>query len=366
MAFRTRRFDAGDELQINEIYNGITGKSRRGHPRSLDQMRAIWNQAPGGPADSWVVETNDRAGWRIIGHHGLCPVRFTFGDQDLLCGKTTNTFLLPEFRDQFLYLRFEQKCLKEADTRFDATYSVAQGTSRLRIPLGYESSDSWIQLERGFQPLHVIYRTIAQVAGRYSHRARVRLARALAAISAVPTPRSSIQFTELPASRAASSTFFADFWTEARTTAGMAPRRDAEDLRWRFWERPGFEGHTLTYTSPGGSRAFFIVATSNPLIFSLVDFFIAPANAPALDSLLEALFVWCAQHGALALKFMTTPKGLPPQWMEVFHCKMKPYALRRLSPPLELPRRLSPLGRSRMGDSLGPWNTTECLVVGWS
>jgi hypothetical protein len=364
--FRTRRFEACDELQINEIYNRITGKSQKGQPRSLEQMRSIWNLAPGGPADSWIIEAKDDRGWRIIGHHGLCPVRFTLGNQDLLCGKTINSFLLPEFRDQFLYLRFEQQCLREADTRFDATYSVANGTSRLRSPLGYKNSDKWIQLERGFQPLHLIHRTIAQVVGRYSYRTRLRWSRALASISSVLSPRSPNEFTEYPAMHAASSSFFADFWTEARVSAGVAARRDASDLNWRFWERPGFEGHTLTYTWPEGGRAFFIVATANPLIFSLVDFFITPANAQRLDSLLDALFVWCAQQGAFALKFMTTPEGLPPQLMEVFCRKMKPSTLQRFSPPMELPRRLSPLGKSRIGDLRGPWNTTECLLVGWS
>lgn len=361
--FRTRRFQACDVQEINDLFNSLQ-YSRGSPPRKLDQMRWLWHQAPGGPADSWVIETRDGTGWRIIGHHALCPVRFTLADQDFLCAKTTNSFLLPEFRDKFLYLRFEQECLREADARFDATYSVASGTSRLRRAFGYENFGTWIQLERGFQPQHLILRAIAGLAGRYSYSARVRLLHAFVSISVVPRRKPSIELIEHTATDAASSKFFTDFWTEARPLAGMAPRRDSGDLGWRFWKNPDFTGSTLTYEWPEGGRAYCIVDThSNPLIYHLADFFITPANTQRLESLLDALFIWCAQRGALALGFLTTPRGLPDQLLDVFLRKMKPFALQRFVPTMELPRRLSPLGKTRTGGVLPDWNTTKFLVI---
>jgi hypothetical protein len=365
IAFRTRRMQAGDEQEFNEVYYGvISNNMRMWRPRPLDNMRWIWHQAPGGPADSWVIEAQDRTGWRIVGHHGLCPVRFTLGDDDWLCAKTMNSFLLPEFRDKFLYLRFERECLREADARFDATYSTAKGTARLRSALGYENYGTCIQLERGFHPLYMIYRIMGCLAGRYSYSARTRLLNALADISEVPLQKASIELMEHSASDAASSSFFADFWTEARMDAGMAPRRDAADLEWRFWKRSGFKGATLTYAWPEGGRAYMIVDTySSPILYSLLDFFITPASPQRLDLLLDALFAWCAQRGALAIRFATSTKGMPAELMEVLYRKMKPFALQRFLPIMDLPRRISPLGRNRTNGVLADWNITEFLAV---
>jgi hypothetical protein len=210
----------------------------------------------------------------------------------------------------------------------------------------------------------MIYRTIACFAGRYSHPVRDRLMQMFVSISGAPTTKLALELTEHTSEAAASSSFFADFWSEARTTAGMAPRRDAADLAWRFWKRPGFMGTTLTYEWPEGGRAYLIVDTSYSLHFSLEDFFITPVNPERFECLLDALFVWCAQHGTLAIRCMTMTQGLPPQLLEVLLRKMKPFLLQRFRPSLELPRRISPLGRAKSKSELSDWNTTKILFVG--
>jgi hypothetical protein len=365
IAFRTRRFQPGDELEVNTLFNRISRKGSNKPPRPLEHMRWLWYHAPGGPTESWIVEAEDDAGMRIIGHHALSPVRITFGDEDWLCGKTMNTFVLPEFRDKFLYLRFEQACLREVDKFFDATYSIAPGTARLRTAFGYESLGNWIRLERGLQPLHLIRRVIDGFADRYSYKARIGLLRTFAAISIAPKRSASLELVEYNAAEAASSSFFADFWSQARREAGMAPRRDIADLNWRFWSHPGFEGTTLTYAWPEGGRAYFILdnTAAHSAVYSIVDFFITPAHPQRLEQVLEALFVWCAQRGALAVNFFVTQRGLPPQLMEVFLRKMRPSPLQRFEPAKELPRRISTLGKARSDGALADWNTTEILMV---
>jgi hypothetical protein len=359
--FRTRRFQDGDEQELNAVYNRVTARDRRGQARPDAYVDWFWRRAPGGPADSWVIETQDGEGWKIVGHHGLCPFRFTLGDRDMLCAKTMSSFLLPEYRDKFLYLGFERQCLREADARFDATYSVAPGTARLRKSFGYRNYGNWISFERGFHPLHLAYRSMSYLAGHYSYPLRLRLQRALAAVSAVPRRKPPIELVELDNAGAASSRFFADFWTEARLDAGMAPRRDAADLDWRFWKNPFFEGVTLTYSWPEGGRAFCVIETWNPLCHAIADIFITPANAQRFEWLLDALFAWCAGHGALALRCLTTPRGAPPQLMEVLRRKMSPCPLARSS-AYELPRRFSPQGKAKIAGDLPDWNTTELLI----
>jgi hypothetical protein len=358
--FRTRRFQVDDEVELNRLYNTVTGSKC---PRSLDRMRWMWYQAPGGPLESWVIEAKQEEGrWQMVGHHGLCPMRFTFGDQDLLCAKTTNTMLLPEFRSRFLYLRFEQECLREADVRFDATYSYAPGTSRLRKPLGYEGNSTWIQLMRGVQAPEPLSRLLGHFANRYPQLAGRSVDDALAAVSAPAGRKSSLELTEYSSAEAIQAPFFEDFWDEARGNAGMSPRRDAADLAWRFWKQPGFTHTTLVHTSEAGGRAYCIVNTSNPWALRLEDIFLIPRRPDLLDALLSALFQWSARRGALLISFSTTTDGQPAEFLDVFARRMYLPPLGRFRRPGELPRRLSGRGRAKVGVTLPRWNTTSLLL----
>jgi hypothetical protein len=366
--FRTRPLEAGDEPEFNDAFNRFLNAGAEIPARLPDQMHWIWHRAPGGPALSWLVEAQIDGQWKIVGHHGLCPVRFTLGDQDWLCAKTMNSFLFSEFRDQFLYLRFEQECLNQADDRFHASYSIEPGATRFRSALGYQNLDTWSEFERGLQPLHFVYRTIAYLAHRYSYHVRGSLLHRLASITNLPPRKSPLPLLELTPAQAAASPFFRDFWAEARLTAGMAPSRDPADLDWRFWSRPSISPNspgysTLTYEWPTGGRAYLIVDTfSNPSFYSLVDFFITPAQPQRFAQLLDSLFSWAASKGALAIACRIVPRGQPQELLQVFQQKMRPFPLRHLHAK-EMPRRLAPLGRARGYSELPPWNSTEILMA---
>jgi len=364
-AFRTRRTEAADEAELNSVFNRFIGRRTPGKTRSIDQMRWLWHKAPGGKALSWLIEAQSGSSWKIVGHHALGPVRFTFGDEDWLCAKTMNSFLLPEYRDKFLYLRFEKDCLEESGRHFDATYSIAPGTARLRRPCGYECDDSFLWLERSFRPHYLMCRAASYLLGRHSLKARQNFSRAISHLPAFCRSRTStIEFAELTPEEAAASDFFADFWAEARGGAGMAPRRDRADLEWRFWKNPGFKGVTLTFTGAAGDQAYFIVDTADPLFYSLVDFYAVSVPAQRLGLLFDALFDWCTRHGALSMKFVTSTNGLPAPWMEVVSSRMRPFCvpIRSLAPSADLPRRLSPRGRTRLA-KLPHWNYTPILII---
>jgi hypothetical protein len=330
--------------------------------KSLELMRWKWYQAPGGPMDSWVIENEQPDGaWKIVGHHGLCPTRFTFGDQDLICAKTANTMLLPEFRSRFLYLRFEQECLKEADKRFDAMYSCAPGTVRLREPLGYVADSTWIDMVRGLQTPEVVSRILGFVATRYPDYAWSRIKRAVVTVSSLASYKSPLSLTEHSSVQAPKSTFFSDFWAEARMLVGMSPRRDVADLAWRFWQRPDFKYSTLTYTWEGGARAYCVINVTDPLLLNLEDIFIAPLRPDLLEVFLTTLFAWCAQQGALLLRFSTTTNGQPKEFLETLARHMYLPPLRHFRPQMEFPRRFSPQGKSKVGNAGLKWNATRLL-----
>lgn len=347
--FRTRRLLHDDESYLNKVFNKYNAQYRhQPHPRQLDTMQWTWHNAPGGPVDSWVIEAFEDREWRIVGHHGLCPVRFTYGDQDWLCAKVINSFLLPEFRDRFLYVRFEKECLEEIAPKYDAIYSIGAGPSRWRNAFGYENVGKQIVLQRGFQPLHMIYSVLAAVAGHYSLKLRAHLDRTLRGITAVPEKYSPFELEELSPEEPSASIFFHDFWDQARVDAGIAPRRDVADLEWRFWKQPYFSCKTLTYTWPDGGRAFCVIDTRSPIVYGLADLAIFPADPHRLGSFLDALFAWCAKCGSLALRFYTMLSKYSSPLLEVFLDRMRPFALERFIEHSELKRRFS-LGRDHFG-----------------
>jgi hypothetical protein len=361
---RSRRFEARDEAGVNDLFNRTvfrlwTGKA----PRSLQLLRWLWYHAPGGPVDSWIVEAEHGDGsWRIAGHHALCPMRFTLGGEDLLCAKTANSILLPEYRSKFLYLRFEKECLDEAGDRFDATYSLAPGTTRLRKALGYQGAGTGVRMVRGLQACDSLSRLFGHFANRYPRRTWGALARVMAAVSEPEQRSVRLKLQEYTPEEAMQSPFFSQFWQEARLSAGMSARRDLPDLAWRFWKRPDSTYATLIHEGECGSRGYCIVNTTNPCSFHLEDIFFFPPRTDALDAFLTSLFQWSARRGALLLLFSTTTDGQPSGFLDVFARRMRPHPLQHFRPPHELPRRFSSGVRAKFGAGISRWNATALLA----
>jgi hypothetical protein len=361
--FRTRRFRPQDEGELNDRIVAIMRKRWPGISRSLESMRWLWYKAPGGPVESWVIEAENPDGsWNIVGHHGLCPMRFTLGERDLLCAKTISSFLLPEFRSRFLYVRFEQDCLKEALHRYDGIYSCGPGTFRLRKPLGYGAEDTWIFLEHGSHHLDLATRIFGRFVKKFPRAPWIQLAQAWSIASVRTAPRPPFEWIEYSPAEAMQSPFFADFWQQARQEAGMSPRRDVADLAWQYWLRPESSFVTLVHSWEGGARAYCIVETSNPFLYGLADIFVTPMRPDLLDAVLQSLFIWCARQGALNLSFNTTLRGQPPGLMQVFLRRMRMHLLSRFRQPTQFSYRLSPQFSASLGSSMPSWNVTDLLI----
>ena len=357
MQFRTRRMDPGDEPIVNDLFNELVKGTLP--PRSLDVMRRIWHEGPGGPVLSWVAETRaDHGGWRIVAHHGLCPVRYTLGDKDLVFAKTVNSFLLPEFRGKFLYLRFEKRCLAEAEELFDATYTLLSERAKLRASLHYDLNLRSLSLEKGLLRPSTLCRLLVRLAWRYPRFPAQRVVRAFR--GAPPRSGAPLRLMEFDNRAATSSTFFATFWDEARLTAGLAPRRDAADLSWRFWKMPGARRTTLAHTWPDGVRGYCIIDHTNPLHFTLEDIFLARSRPEFLQQFLDAIFAWCRDQGALLLCFWTAAEGQPLDLMHIYRSNFG-VSFSRRHPDGPLPRRLTQRGRERLGTEWPDCNVTSII-----
>jgi len=351
--------EPGDEEAFNDVFNSVVAGVRP--PRSLDVMRHLWHGAPGGPVWSWLVEAREDSGdWRIVGHHGLCPVRFTFGDMDLTFAKTVNTFLLTEFRNKFVYLRFERQCLEEVEEVFDATYTLTPAAARPRTALGYETVAT-MGLEWGAKPFSLGARVLAQGDRRYPNSAMRIATTSWSSLSKCFLPRSVLPLVKYDANAAAAAPFFVDFGCSARAIAGLAPRRDTDDLHWRFWSNGDGYRTTLTHTWPDGSRAYCILNRSRASNFVLEDIFLTTSQPGMLQEFLQSVYGWCTRQGALTISFMTTGEGHLPAFLDVYRRTMGPVFSRKYrSSPMS--RRLTTRGRKRIGPLWPPCNITAAVA----
>jgi hypothetical protein len=353
--FHTRRMEPGDAPALNDAYNGLGVAPFR----PLEEMQRLWRGGPGGPMKSWIVEADEGAGWRLVGHHGLCPMRFTLGGQDLLFAKTVNSFLSPEFRHRFVYPRFEQRCLAEVEREFDATYTLAGFVTQMRAALGYDTDILELDFEQGLRAPAFLSRLAMRLAWRSSYIKS--LIAPLRSRRAVVRRKSKLALTELNSAAARGSHFFADFWDEARLSAGLAPRRDTADLAWRFWDAPG-RLTTLTAAWPCGTRGYGIVSSSDGLHFTLEDIFLSAPCAELLAELLESLLSWCADQGGLMVSFMTTADSQTPKMLAVYRRKMGAN-LSGHHRDQYISRRLTALGRERIGPYWPPLNITAITAI---
>jgi hypothetical protein len=353
--FRTRRMEPGDAPVFNDAYNSLGVAPFR----ALEEMQRLWHGGPGGPVKSWIVEADDGAGWRLAGHHGLCPVRFTLGGQDLLFAKTVNSFLLPEFRNRFVYLRFEQRCLAEVEREFDATYTLAELAVKMRGALGYDTAILELDFEQGLRAPALLSRLAMRLAWR-SKYIKSRIGPLWSRLA--PARRNpGLALTAMNNAAARHSHFFAGFWDQARLSAGLAPRRDAADLAWRFWDAPGGRT-TLTAAWPCGTRGYGIVSSNDGLHFALEDIFVSAPRPDLLQALLDAILAWCADKGGWMLSFMTTADSQPPQMLAVYRHLMGESISTRYRGQ-HVSRRLTQLGRERIGPHWPPLNITAIAAI---
>jgi hypothetical protein len=157
------------------------------------------------------------------------------------------------------------------------------------------------------------------------------------------------------------SRFFADFWDEGRLCAGLAPRRDAADLAWRFWDAPG-RRTTLIAAWPCGTRGYAIVSSSDGLHFTLDDIFLSAPRPDLLQTLLDAVLAWCADQGGWMMSFMTTADSQPPQMLAVYR-RLLGVSFGTRHRGQHVSRRLTALGLERIGPHWPPLNITAVAAI---
>jgi hypothetical protein len=128
----SRKFTEKDKIQLNDSYNRFTSRSR-----TIEQFEWEWLNTPEGWGSMWLLEDTDTG--KIIGHHGLIPIKFSYFGSPILVGKTENTHLHHPYAGKGVYYPFEVKFIEEAKDRFGLLYTTqgAGAPGRVRLKLGY-------------------------------------------------------------------------------------------------------------------------------------------------------------------------------------------------------------------------------------
>ena len=308
----SRNYKAGDEKAINRLYYEVTGTRR-----TLEQFRWQWQNAPGGHGEIWLIEEQKTDGrMRLIGHHGVMPIRFTCSDKNLVAGKTENTMVHQDYRRKILYPMYEQQFLKQYRKKFDLLFSTMGPDSALRQrkALGYKAEQRWLNYAWALNPGALA----SLLAFRLIHnKKKIRWVRASNCAQLFGNilsylngsswkSKKTLPLTILSCDEASRHKFFKEFWSYARKDFPLTPRRDQIDLKWRFWENPYAIYYSLICENHHHGDAYGIVRDCGNQVYMLEDIVCFPPTSAFFLKMLSSICEWAESHGANAMLFSTT------------------------------------------------------------
>ena len=365
-----RQYSAGDAAAINSLYSVVTGRSR-----SLEQFNWQWLDAPGGKGDIWLIEAISENGERtLIGHHGVMPIRFSNGSEDVLFGKTENTMVRSEFRSRILYPRFERRFGAEYEKRYDALFSTFGPASaiRQRQAMGYSFSAKWVKLRIPTSwagnlvfAYQVVLGRLGLRRGDDSNPADLKDRNFLS-----PTRTAPLRIRPLADSQARNDPFFDTFWPGCRGRYGLTPRRCRKDLDWRFWSNPNKSHITLVSDENPGESGYIVLSfsTESSTVASIEDIVPEAPDSLRLGRLLDSTLTWLRRHGIKWVDFATTSDscgdGKIADGLARRHLIVLQASARIRPAPVEfMPRKITQSGMQRQLD-LDDWYVTPIVFEG--
>lgn len=309
--YRYRRFQPGDEMEINKLYEETTGRKR-----TKEAYLWQWMNAPGGRGEIWLIEAeSDKKCWKLIGHHGVMPIRFSQRQNELLFGKTENTFVHPDYRRKILYPRFEERFRKEYEQRFHALFSTTGPTAaiRQRLAQGYELPTTWVTFKWWVKPFSNIMPMLSNSTKKIWPKTKMRFPTGLPILNSKQDKWGRIKIFCFTNEAAKQDQFFISFWKSIKNSYTTTPSRNYEDLKWRFWDNPYIPYLTLLLDSDTAGCGFAVIKIIDSGVFYIDDFIVEFPRSRSFSQLLDATLVWAARNGAYLVKFSTTADSI--EWV---------------------------------------------------
>jgi len=286
--FRYRTFLDGDEEIINRLYKSITNKER-----SKKQYTWQWLESPAGQGDIYLIFDKNKD--LLIGHHGIMPIRFTNKKQNLIFGKTENTMVLSQYREKILYPRFENKFKKIYEKKYHALFSTFGPKSAIRVrqAIGYRSNYCWKQYILGTTNF---YNSNKSMMSSFLKKKLIK------------SQKKRVDKVNLEgfmtSDQVSKNHFFDYFWDLARINHGISPRRDREDMHWRFWSNPNKKYFTLLQEDTN-QKGYVVISIKNN-IANLEDYAVLEPNNKNFINLLNNLMDQLKLNNIFLLRIKNT------------------------------------------------------------
>jgi len=241
----SRKFAEKDKEELNELYNLVAGRSR-----TVDKFEWEWLATPEGWGSMWLLEDTDEV--KIIGHHGLIPIKFSYFGSPILTGKTENTVMHPRYRGKGIYYPFEVKFCEEAKERFQllyTTWAVAE-QGRVRLKLGYAIVGRYAKYMKATKKSYLDKHLAKTIKGRVRNRFIAALLIGISKVGSVFLmpffSRKGSMDRTVKLERVTSIETVAEeldkFWERNKGKFGITADRNSRYLKWRIFDNPN-----LTY-----------------------------------------------------------------------------------------------------------------------
>ena len=368
--YRYRQYRAGDAVEINRLYADITGRTR-----SLPEFEWQWLRAPGGEGDIWLIKATDNDGTtNLVGHHGIMPIRFSRGEENLLFGKTENTMLRSEYRNRILYPRYEHRFAEVYESRFDALFSTLGSAVaiRQRQAMGYTFPSKWLHLRISTSwmgGIIFLYRAFLDRLLGHGRNELGSVGESEGRLLDKPGG-SPLLLRALDDKQARTEPFFETFWSQCRSEYGLTPRRDKEDLYWRFWSNPYTSNITLVSDDKSEEPGYVILrkSISTPEAAFIEDIVPCAPSAASFYRLLDSALSWMSNNNINWVDFSITDESCVSGGVaDGITNRNLPFrnamAKIRSAPAEYMPRKITSSGESK-GVDLNNWYVTPIVFEG--
>jgi len=305
MKFITRKYQPGDEVQINRMYNVITGKNR-----TLSEYEWEWLKTWHGRGFMWLLFDIDKPeDDQFVAQYSLLPVPFSIWGESHLAGKTENCMCHPDYRGS-IYFPHEKQSFAEARRTFGIFFTTTGNVSSgkvgaIRRKLGYISFDSWVFY------LRFLSRDCSKTGNfKMPFRKKIPLAHLIATFLSFYSelfPQNHFDgHLKLYSKEDVPLEEIEQFWKQNKQFYGITVDRTAAYLNWRINQNPYAEHRYLAYTENGLLSGYAIFAADKNHVIHIVDIISEKQNARIVGALVKGVVAIASREGAQAISFSTT------------------------------------------------------------
>ncbi len=290
----SRRYEPGDEVQINRLYRSLTGRDR-----SAADFAWEWLDTWAGQGSMNLVFDLDREeGDQLIAQYSLIPTPLSVWGRAVLAGKTENCMSHPDQRGTGVYFSHERECFEKEKKKFSFFFTtagqVAGGSvGRIRMKLGYVAFDDWANYTLWLRAsaLREDLDSMLAKGGSGKKLAPVvsgLLATFLQTYGRLRRPRPCRYRVAVHGAADAPLEEIATLWDRNREHYGVTVDRSAGYLRWRVSDDPHVEHEYLTVRDDGGLLGYAITFVQDDTLH-VVDVLVDGARSEVFRDLLSAL-----------------------------------------------------------------------------